>query len=472
MATDVAAIGRATTVAWSVDGREFRCTGPIGEGLPLGGYVRITPAASPPRVGQVLEQRVAVTTSGRRVEAGGILVDPTEQPRPFDDAAVTIAPDVDVSRVLSGGPRALEIGTLRGRPAVTAAVTAKGFNRHTFLCGQSGSGKTYALGVLLERLLLHTTLPILVLDPNGDHVNLGRPSDDVDPVVAEAYRTATAGLTVLRATPTDDRSPLRIRLSDLGADGTGASLELDPIADREEYNTLTHLAGSLPATSWASVEDLMATLRQRDDPVVRELVLRIENLGIHRMTAWALGRHRTVAQVWAEDRPRALIADTSGFDARRERVAVAVAVLTHLWTHRTDRRPLLLVVDEAHDVCPSEPTDRLQALAVELFTRIAGEGRKYGIHLLLASQRPDKLPENVLSQCDNLVLMRVNSAADRRDLAERFGFAPPNLVDVAGTFGLGEALVAGDIARPPVLARIGHRLTTEGGADVPTTWAG
>jgi hypothetical protein len=128
-------------------------------------------------------------------------------------------------------------------------------------------------------------------------------------------------------------------------------------------------------------------------------------------------------------------------------------------------------VDEAHDVCPSEPADRLQSLAVDLFTRVAGEGRKYGIHLLLASQRPDKLPENVLSQCDNLLLMRVNSAADRRALAERFSFAPPTLVDLAGRFGLGEALLAGRIAQPPVLAKIGRRLTPEGGADVPTDWA-
>jgi uncharacterized protein len=461
-----------TTVAWSLDGRDFRCTGPIGEAPPLGGYVRITPPDSEPRIGQVLDQQVEITASGRRVRAGGILVDASDQPHAFDEAPVTIAPDDEVGRIVSGARHPLEIGALRGRPQVTATVTADGFNRHTFLCGQSGSGKTYSLGVLLERLLLGTTLPILVLDPNGDHVHLGRPADDVDPAVADAYRAATSGLAVLRATPSaEDRPVLRIRLSELGPDGAGALLELDPITDRDEYNALTRLAETLPATSWASVQDLVDTLREQDDPVVRDLVLRIENLGIHRMTAWALGQHRTIADVWAEDEPRALIADTSGFDARRERVAVAVAVLTDLWRRRTERRPLLLVVDEAHDVCPSEPTDRLQALAVDLFTRIAGEGRKYGIHLLLASQRPDKLPANVLSQCDNLVLMRVNSIADRRDLAERFGFAPQHLIDSAGSFGLGEALIAGNIARPPVLARIGGRLTPEGGGDVPTTWA-
>jgi uncharacterized protein len=470
--SDVAPLPEVTTVAWSLDGRVFRCSGPIGDSPPLGGYVRITPPDRRPRIGQVLEQQVTTARSGRRVDAGGILVDADDEPHPFDGAAVIPATDDDVIRVLTGGRHPLEIGSLRGRPDVVATVAAEGFNRHTFLCGQSGSGKTYSLGVLLERLLLSTTLPILVLDPNGDHVGLGHPADGVDPPVATAYRTATAGLVVLRATADEDGTPLRIRLTDLGADGAGAVLELDPIADREEYHALTRLTETIPGRRWASVEDLVTVLGEQDDPVVRDLVLRVENLGIHRMTSWALGRHRTLADIWSEERPRAVIADTSGFDARRERVAVAVAVLTDLWRRRAERQPLLLVVDEAHDVCPSEPTDRLQALAVELFTRIAGEGRKYGIHLLLASQRPDKLPANVLSQCDNLVLMRVNSVADRRDLAERFGFAPPGLVDVAGSFGLGEALIAGNIARPPVLVRFGRRLTPEGGGDVPTSWAG
>jgi uncharacterized protein len=176
-------------------------------------------------------------------------------------------------------------------------------------------------------------------------------------------------------------------------------------------------------------------------------------------------------EVWTQDQPRALVADTSGFEERRERMAVAVAVLQQLWAHRRQRQPLLLVVDEAHDVCPAQPADPLERLAAELFSRIAGEGRKYGIHLLLTSQRPDKLPDNVLTQCDNLMLMRVNSVADRAALAARFGFVPPSLIEMAGSFGLGESLVAGRIAPEPLLVRTGRRLTPEGGADVSTDWA-
>lgn len=66
----------------------------------------------------------------------------------------------------------LRIGTLDGA-GTSAELDARQFNRHTFWCGQSGSGKTYALGVILEQLLLQTRLPLLVLDPNADFVRLG-----------------------------------------------------------------------------------------------------------------------------------------------------------------------------------------------------------------------------------------------------------------------------------------------------------
>jgi len=59
-----------------------------------------------------------------------------------------------------------------------------GFNRHTFQCGQSGSGKTYSLGVILEQLLIETDLRVVVLDPNSDFVRLGQVRAGADPALA------------------------------------------------------------------------------------------------------------------------------------------------------------------------------------------------------------------------------------------------------------------------------------------------
>jgi len=72
-----------------------------------------------------------------------------------------------------------------------------------------------------------------------------------------------------------------------------------------------------------------------------------------------------------------------------------------------------------------------------------------------------------LSQCDNLVLMRMNSPADIAELADVFGFAPEGMLRSSRFFKQGEALVAGGFVPVPSIIRMGARLTFEGGGDVP-----
>ncbi len=130
------------------------------------------------------------------------------------------------------------------------------------------------------------------------------------------------------------------------------------------------------------------------------------------------------------------------------------------------------MIDEAHNVCPADPDDLVTALATEHAVRIAGEGRKFGLHLLVATQRPQKVHPDVLSQCDNLVLMRMNSTVDLAFVGDVFSFVPQSLLDLATTFAQGEAIVAGPITSHPALLRFGSRLSMEGGSDAPPDWAG
>jgi DNA helicase HerA-like ATPase len=186
---------------------------------------------------------------------------------------------------------------------------------------------------------------------------------------------------------------------------------------------------------------------------------------------WARDTPGSVLDALEDDAVRCLVVDLGSLGTREEQTVVAESILRRLWDLRARRAPVLLVVDEAHNVCPSAPADELTALATEHAVRIAGEGRKFGLYMLVATQRPSKVHENVLSQCDNLVLMRLNSAADAAFIRDMYGFAPPGLVDLSTDFRLGEALVAGKIASHPVLLRFGRRVTLEGGADVDARWA-
>jgi len=121
---------------------------------------------------------------------------------PFHDVTVLPASGAEVRAWLERSARPdakLALGELASLTDVPCLADAGGFNRHTFLCGQSGSGKTYSLGVILERLLTETDLRLVILDPNSDFVRLGTIRDGTDAALAGPCRQAARGVTLLSA---------------------------------------------------------------------------------------------------------------------------------------------------------------------------------------------------------------------------------------------------------------------------------
>ncbi len=126
---------------------------------------------------------------------------------------------------------------------------------------------------------------------------------------------------------------------------------------------------------------------------------------------------------------------------------------------------MLVVIDEAHNICPPDPVTPLEQVLTERVVQIAAEGRKYGLWLLLSTQRPTKIHPHALTQCDNLGLMRMSSPRDLAELADLFGYAPAEMLAAAQHFAQGQALFAGGFVPQPSLVQIGRRLTHEGGFD-------
>lgn len=356
---------------------------------------------------------------------------------------------------------ALSIGSLvdsvDGAPATLDPTR---FNRHTFWCGQSGSGKTYALGVVLEQILLRTQLPLLVMDPNADFVRLGEVREDADPDVAE--RLSSVRPRVFRPRE-NGAEQLTVKFVDLSLRSRAAILRLDPLRDAEEYNLLLHLeAESGPQTFDRST--FVHRLRESDDPGMRRLLLRLENLGVLDWDVWAWGGDST--QTVIDERPRATVLDLGGFKTPDESKVAALAILDHLWANRESRKPVLIVIDEAHNLCSAEPVLPVEVALTERIVQIAAEGRKYGLWLLLSTQRPSKIHPNALSQCDNLALMKMSSPRDLDELGQYFGYAPHELLTRTGSFVQGQALFAGGFITAPAVVQVANRLTHEGGSDV------
>ena len=472
---------RILAIATSLDGRRFELQAPLqGLDLPPGGYAMLEDAGGR-RLAQVLSMHlehvdaaeVGWGESGdgpavrskvaiRAARGEGVIL--SGDGAPFHDAAIRPATAEEVQAWLAedaGGRARLPVGELRLAPGVPFALDAGGFDRHTFFCGQSGSGKTYSLGVVLEQLLLETGLRIVILDPNSDFARLDTVRADAGDAVAARWR-ALADAIEIRSGAGDARLCLRLR--ELSREARAAMLRLDPVADREEH---AELGAVVDDTRPESLEDLVGAAR----PQARPLALRIRNLGIDRWGVWARDTGESALGALGADGVRCLVLDLGSLNTHEEQALVAGAVLGTLWERRAERRPVLIVIDEAHNVCPSEPPDALTALATEHAVRIAAEGRKFGLYLLVCTQRPQKVQENVISQCDNLVLMRMSSEADLAYTGELLSFAPRALLDGATAFRLGEALVAGKLASHPALIRFGRRVAEEGGGDVEADWA-
>jgi DNA helicase HerA-like ATPase len=454
-------------LATSVDGRRFQFQASLhGLELEAGGYVALE-GGGEARLGQLLSLGLEQRETGALDRPGRILIRVAQgegavldgPAAPFHDALVRPATPDEVSAWLdrTRPDRArLDVGELALARGVPFALDAGGFGRHTFLCGQSGSGKTYSLGVLLERLLMETSLRVVVLDPNSDYVRLGEPRDASG---AERYGETAQAVAVRSGTSGEGRIGVRFR--ELSPAAQAAVLGLDPVADRAEYAELVELVED---EGVRSLEDLARSPAEG-------LKLRARTLGVDRWGVWPGPEGTSLPEeLDSDDGPRCLVVDLGSLPTREEQALAAATVLERLWRARARRRPVAIVIDEAHNVCPAEPGDPLTALATADAIRIAGEGRKFGLYLIVVTQRPQKVHENVLSQCDNLVLMRMNSTADLRHVADLFSLVPPGLVERAGTFAQGEALLAGKITSHPALIRFGARITEEGGADV-AGWA-
>ncbi len=132
-----------------------------------------------------------------------------------------------------------------------------------------------------------------------------------------------------------------------------------------------------------------------------------------------------------------------------------IVFTTSLWTKTEKRHPIALMCDEAHLYIPERmQADSSDAVAVEIFERIAKEGRKYGIGLVVISQRPSEVNRTVLSQCNNVVAMRLTNGDDQSVIKRLLPDSLGSFGDLLPVLDIGEALVVGDASLLPTRVRI------------------
>lgn len=110
--------------------------------------------------------------------------------------------------------------------------------------------------------------------------------------------------------------------------------------------------------------------------------------------------------------------------------------------------PVLIVLEEAHRYLSESGSELTSAAA----NRIAREGRKYGVGLLMVTQRPSELPPTALSQCGTLIALRLSNSQDQGQIRSALPDAVEGLAAVLPSLRTGEAVISGEALVLPARA--------------------
>lgn len=118
---------------------------------------------------------------------------------------------------------------------------------------------------------------------------------------------------------------------------------------------------------------------------------------------------------------------------------------------KKDARPITLVCDEAHVYIPTDfQLSAAQRRMVEIFENIAKEGRKFGITLFVASQRPSELNKTIMAQCANYIVMKLNNENDKSMIKGMMPAGSADVIETTTMFSPGDCLVVGDACPIPL----------------------
>jgi hypothetical protein len=128
--------------------------------------------------------------------------------------------------------------------------------------------------------------------------------------------------------------------------------------------------------------------------------------------------------------------------------------------------PILLVYEEAHKYVPNSDLVKYRS-SKKSIERIAKEGRKYGVTLLLASQRPSEISETIFSQCNNFIAMRLTNPVDQGYVKKLLPDTLGALIDTMPSLKQGEALLVGESIVLPSIVQIDRCTHEPSSNDIP-----
>lgn len=408
-----------------------------------------------------------------------------------------------VSQVSGAAGNALVLGHYTLDEKAEAILNGnKFFQRHALVVGSTGSGKSWTTANIIEQAAKLANTNAVVFDIHGEY---GPLKDDG---IAH-FRVAGTGDLDKKATLADgviylpfwlltyeDMVSIFVDRSDQNAPNQSMTLSRAVTTAKRKYleaNKQKEVLANFTIDSPVpySLDDVLAELKGLNTEMVEgsggrekqgefhgrlsRFIARLENKRTDRRLGFMFaGGKECDDWNWLPKLAKALMAGRRDQDKKKGGIKIVdfsevpsdilplvIGLVARLifsvqqWSKTENRQPIALFCDEAHLYLPNRAdADSSAGAALGTFERVAKEGRKYGVGLVVISQRPSEVSRTVLSQCNNVLSMRLTNGEDQEVVKRLLPDSLGGFSDLLPILDKGEAIVVGDASILPSRIRI------------------
>jgi len=389
--------------------------------------------------------------------------------------------------------QALEIGKYTLDLDATAYLDGdKFFQRHASLLGSTGSGKSWTVATILERAARLPSANLIVFDLHGEYRKLSYADHLRIPGPDDLGTVATPELLYLPywLMNCEELTAMFVEISEFTAHNQTLVFQDTVFAEKKkilEAEKKTEVLNSFTIDSPVPFDlgIVVAEIRRLNEEMVQGArglkqgsffgqfsrflariagKLRDRRYGflfqapdeLHSYAAF----HNVGKQILDFTRKNGGIKVVDFSEVPSDVLPVMLGIVARLiyylqfWMPDEKRHPVALVCDEAHIYLPRDKGNPNQQRAVDNFEKIAKEGRKYGVSLVIVSQRPSDVSDTILSQCNNVMALRLTN---RNDISAVKNMMPESMawfMEILPHLDNGEALLVGDAVLLPSRIRI------------------
>ncbi len=337
--------------------------------------------------------------------------------------------------------------------------------KHVSVLAKTGAGKSYTVGVILEEFL-KAQVPLVILDPHGEYGSLRHANvEEREIETMRRFKVKPRSFAKqIQEYAIDTRlNPDADRLVMEGMNLEGREI-VDLLGSKISggqvgvlYQAVKEVKDHLPAYTIKDVMDAVSRNKSSAKWNVLNALEALEATGVFDIRGTPVSDLVQPGQC--------TIINLKGIAPDIQEIVVT-RITNLLWEarKRNEVMPHILVCEEAHNFCPERGVGN--AISGPVLRTVASEGRKFGMGLVIVSQRPAKIDKNVLSQCNTQVVLKVTNPNDLKAIVASVEGITTETADEVQRLPIGSALVAGGKLTQPVFVDIRPRLTRHGGRSI------